>query len=114
MRMPRGSRTVMHGALMGIGLFCASVVWAAEGDVVLKRQGSEDSGVPPTVFPHWVHRIRYTCYACHPGLFEMAANSHPMTMDEIMAGKFCGVCHNGKVAWAVSAETCNRCHRAQP
>jgi c(7)-type cytochrome triheme protein len=87
----------------------ASPALGAEGDVVFKRQGSE-SETPPAVFPHWSHRIRYKCYACHPGLFKMQANSEPITMDEIMAGKSCGACHNGTVAWPVTFETCDRCH----
>ncbi len=88
--------------LVGIGL-------AVEGDVVFKREGGE-GGIPSTIFPHWFHRIRYKCYACHPTPFEMKAGANKITMDAIQEGKFCGACHNGKIAWAVTFETCNRCH----
>ncbi len=83
--------------------------WAVEGDIVFQRKG-EEGGIPPAVLPHWFHRIRYKCYACHPSITEMKAGANAITMDAIAAGKFCGACHNGKIAWAVAFETCNRCH----
>ncbi|MFQ5852115.1 MAG: cytochrome c3 family protein [Candidatus Binatia bacterium] len=86
-----------------------SVALAVEGDIVFKRPGGE-GGTPPAVFPHWVHRIRYKCYACHPGLFEMKAGANRVSMDAIQQGKFCGTCHNGQIAWAVTFESCHRCH----
>ena len=98
---------------IGLGLVLAGLyagsVCATDGDVVFKRAGPE-SETPPAVFPHWSHRIRYRCYACHPGLFTMQAGANPTTMDEIMAGKSCGACHNGTTAWPVTFETCTRCH----
>ncbi len=98
---------------LAAGLLMASLLVspavAVEGDVVFKREGGE-SGTPAAVFPHWIHRIRYKCYACHPGLFEMKAGVNKISMDAIQQDKFCGVCHNGKMAWGVTFETCNRCH----
>ena len=103
-------------ARVGGGLLIATLAGGAalavEGDVVFKRQGGE-AGTPPAVFPHWIHRIRYKCYACHPAPFEMKAGATPITMDAIQEGKFCGACHDGKIAWAVSFETWNRCHPAR-
>lgn len=83
---------------------------AVEGDVVFKRKDGGGGGIAPAVFPHWVHRIRYKCYACHPAPFEMKAGANNVSMVAIQEGKFCGACHNGKIAWAVSFETCNQCH----
>ncbi len=86
---------------------------AVLGDIVFKPK-EPGRGVAPTVFPHWVHRIRYKCYAaCHPALFEMKAGANPMTMDAMREGKFCGACHDGKTAWGIGFDTCNRCHRGQ-
>ena len=65
----------------------AALAAAAEGDVVFKREGGE-GGIAPTVFPHWVHRIRYKCYACHPTIFEMRAGANKVSMDAIQEGKF--------------------------
>ncbi|MBI2997564.1 MAG: cytochrome c3 family protein [Deltaproteobacteria bacterium] len=94
-----------EGLLTGVAL-------AVEGDIVFKREGGA-GGVPVTVFPHWIHRIRYKCYACHPALFEMKAGANKISMEEIQQGKFCGACHNGKAAWGISFESCNRCHVGQ-
>ena len=103
-----GFRSLLLVFLFLTGLLVGAAL-AVEGDIVFKRQGGE-GGVPATIFPHWFHRIRYKCYACHPTPFEMKAGANKITMDTIQEGKFCGVCHNGKVAWAASFETCNRCH----
>ena len=82
---------------------------AVEGDVVMKRS-VENSMLPPAVFSHWFHRIRYKCYACHPTLFKMKRGAE-MTMDDITEkGKYCGACHNGTIAWSVSFENCKKCH----
>jgi c(7)-type cytochrome triheme protein len=89
----------------------ASAAFAVDGDVVMKRAG-DAPGIPPAVFPHWIHRIRYRCYACHERLFKMAKGANAVTMDAIGQGKFCGACHDGKTAWASSFETCSRCHVA--
>lgn len=84
-------------------------LFAVMGDIVFKVE-NEARGTPPAVFPHWVHRIRYKCYACHPVLFEMKAGAHSVTMEEMTAGQSCGTCHDGETAWGIGFDTCNRCH----
>jgi c(7)-type cytochrome triheme protein len=86
---------------------------AVDGDIVFKRKPGEGGETPPAVFPHWAHRIRFKCYACHPSIVEMKAGANAITMDAISGGKFCGVCHNGKIAWEVGFNTCPRCHVEQ-
>lgn len=77
-------------------------------DVVLNRL-SEKSGMRPVVFPHWFHRIRFRCKVCHSELgFKMRAGANVVQMNDIINGKFCGMCHNGQVAW--SADRCDLCH----
>ncbi len=79
------------------------------GDVVYSRAtGTQE--FPPAYFPHWVHRIKYKCYACHDGLFPMRHTANP-TMDSMSKGESCGVCHNGKLAFGV--DMCQRCHVRQ-
>ncbi len=107
--MPRFVRFVAGLLIAG---FLAGAALAVEGDIVFKREGGE-GGTPLAVFPHWFHRIRYKCYACHDAIFKMKRGADDVTMDAIAAGKFCGACHDGKTAWAVSFETCNRCHTGQ-
>ncbi len=94
--------------LCGISLATGSA-FAVDGDVALLRKG-QDTELPPAVFPHWTHRIRYTCSACHPDPFTMQAGSSTITMEAIAGGEFCGRCHNGTTTWGVAIETCNRCH----
>jgi len=68
---------------------------------------------PPAVFPHWRHRIRFKCSACHPQIFEMKKGANNITMNAIREGKFCAECHNGNVAFEVSFQSCYRCHKPQ-
>ena len=87
----------------------AKSLFAVMGDIVFQVD-DESRGTPPAVFPHWAHRIRYKCYACHPVLFEMKAGAHTVTMEEMNTGQSCGACHNGETAWGIGFDTCNRCH----
>lgn len=65
---------------------------------------------PPSIFPHWIHRINYRCDACHNKLFEMKTGTTPINKDLMKEGKVCAVCHNGKQAFDDGFENCNRCH----
>ncbi len=86
----------------------APVVQAEYADVILNKR-SEREGMRPVIFPHWFHRIRFRCKVCHHELgFEMRAGANDMTMEQITEGKFCGMCHDGEVAWSV--ENCDLCH----
>jgi c(7)-type cytochrome triheme protein len=85
---------------------------AEYGDVVLNRY-AEREGMRPVIFPHWFHRIRYRCKVCHGELgFEMRAGGNDVLMSDIIEGRFCGMCHNGEIAW--SAENCDLCHAGKP
>jgi c(7)-type cytochrome triheme protein len=81
---------------------------AEYGDVIL-NQRSDREGVRPVVFPHWFHRIRYRCKVCHQELgFKMRAGANDVSMIDIIDGKFCGMCHNNRIAWG--PERCELCH----
>lgn len=84
----------------------------APGDLRFERNSeAEDSAAfPPSIFPHWVHRIHYRCDACHDSLYEMKSGSAEITMDMISAGESCGSCHNGEKAFASGVASCGRCH----
>lgn len=82
------------------------------GDVVLNNY-SDEAAVNPVVFPHWFHRIRYTCKACHADLnIKMEAGANKIKMSDIMEGQFCGSCHDGETAWSI--ENCELCHSGKP
>ena len=85
---------------------------AEYGDVVINNY-SDEAGMPPPVFPHWFHRIRFQCNVCHADLgFEFKAGGNDITMLKIFDGEFCGACHNGEIAWSV--ENCTLCHTGKP
>lgn len=83
------------------------------GDLVFERKVPGTADVAPAIFPHWVHRVQFKCYACHNDRigFTMEAGAAPVTMDAIEEGKYCGACHKGKPAFGVNFDTCVRCHR---
>ena len=84
---------------------------AEYGDVVLNNF-SDEINFRPVVFPHWFHRIRYTCKVCHDDLeFKFKAGGNNIKMSDILNGRYCGACHNGKIAWDI--ENCDLCHTAE-
>lgn len=110
-RCRRGLQARWLFQLLCFGMMTAPAI-AEYGDVVL-NQRSEREGVRPVVFPHWFHRIRYRCSACHTELgFKMRAGANQVLMRDISNGQFCGACHNGQLAWG--AERCDLCHSGKP
>lgn len=112
-RCPGFAVTVLSGCLTGVACMLPFADASAEyGDVVLNKRSSKE-GVRPVVFPHWFHRIRFRCKVCHHELgFRMRAGANDVLMADIVDGKFCGMCHNGQIAW--SAERCDLCHSGLP
>ena len=92
--------------LLTLGL--AAPAQAEYGDVVLNKR-AEREGMKPVVFPHWFHRIRFRCKVCHYELgFKMRAGANEVLMSDILDGKFCGMCHNDRIAWG--PDRCDLCH----
>ena len=97
--------------LLALGLLLALPAAAEYGDVLIDRQSTKE-GMRAVVFPHWFHRIRFRCKVCHSELgFKMRAGANLVQMNDIINGKFCGMCHNGQVAWA--PDRCDLCHSAK-
>ena len=68
----------------------------------------KDTGEMPWVkFPHSAHTQWLACSNCHPNIFVMKQGANNPSMDGILAGEFCGRCHD-KVAFALWV--CERCH----
>ena len=110
--MSRLARVLLLALGMAAGSAMMTPAAAEYGDVVIDRL-STGSGVRAVVFPHWFHRIRYRCKVCHSELgFKMRAGANLVQMNDIINGKFCGMCHNGQVAWA--PDRCDLCHSARP
>ena len=111
--MKRNRHFLLAGLLLAMSTVALSANNPVVGDILFERKVKGSDEIAPSVFPHWVHRVKYKCYACHNDKvgFKLLAGSTPITMDAIEDGKFCGECHKGKPAFAVNFETCNRCHR---
>lgn len=71
------------------------------------------TGISTVVFDGGVHAEKgFKCNDCHPDPFMMKKGYSKMKMVEIIQGKYCGRCHDGRKAFASNkAETCARCHR---
>ncbi len=88
------------------------------GNVVIANYAARvDSD--PVVFPHWLHRAKYTCRLCHVDLgFAMTAGETGITDKDNQNGLYCGACHNGTEAFAQeetakkgeTIQHCDRCH----
>lgn len=106
----RWALLVAVGGIGAGGLIAAgsiSEVGAEYGDIVMNRE-AEKAEMPPVIFPHWFHRIRFKCRVCHDDIFVMKAGANDVTMIKIIKGEYCGKCHNGRIAWAPLY--CDRCH----
>lgn len=119
MRIPKHKT---RGIWAGIGVVVMMVILSAViatpevqaeyGDVVLNNY-SDKAGMRPVVFPHWFHRVRFRCKACHADLgIKFKAGGNEINMVKIIDGQYCGACHNSKVAWGV--ESCDLCHSGKP
>jgi c(7)-type cytochrome triheme protein len=113
--MPVKRHKLLRLLLSIFALWLAALCMPAQAeyaDVVLNRR-AEKEGVRPVIFPHWFHRIRFRCKVCHHELgFKMRAGSNDVTMVDIIDGKFCGMCHNDRIAWG--AANCDLCHSGLP
>ena len=63
--------------------------------------------MPKVVFPHDRHTAWLGCENCHDAIFIPEAGANDISMEMIIRGEKCGVCH-GKVAFPVSQ--CGKCH----
>jgi c(7)-type cytochrome triheme protein len=89
-------------------LVCSSLLWAAGGvkkrkplpydfGAVTMNNYTQQAGMAPVVFDHWVHRKNFTCRVCHVDVgFGMTANSTKVRAADNAKGYFCGSCHNGR------------------
>ena len=106
------SRWLLLLAVLASGLAGVQLARAEFGDVVINNY-SDPAGMRPAVFPHWFHRIRFSCKVCHADLgFKFKAGGNEINMVKIIDGQYCGACHNGTIAWSV--DNCDLCHSAKP
>jgi len=72
-------------------------------DIIMKRTQL----MPWVLFPHSSHTAWLDCTNCHDGIFTPRAGANGITMNAVLAGEYCGVCH-GKVSFSLFV--CERCH----
>ena len=92
-------------------LFASTSIVLAVGNK--KTIEFDKSAMGTVVFDGSVHKeAGLKCKECHnKGMFpKMKQGTVSITMEEIYAGKLCGVCHNGQRAFEAKAN-CNRCHK---
>jgi c(7)-type cytochrome triheme protein len=63
--------------------------------------------MPYVRFPHLQHTRWLDCSNCHPKIFIPRRGANALSMNEVLRGRFCGVCHD-KVAFSLFV--CERCH----
>lgn len=84
-------------------VFPESRVRVYEGEVMLNLKG----GTPLVKFPHRQHTLWLDCSNCHEHLFKSQAGANRLSMERILQGEQCGVCH-GAVSFPLTQ--CQRCH----
>jgi c(7)-type cytochrome triheme protein len=84
-------------------VFPETNVRVRDTDVLLNLTGS----TPIVRFPHRAHTLWLDCSNCHDQLFKAEAGANKFSMERILSGEQCGVCH-GAVAFPLTE--CSRCH----
>ena len=74
-----------------------------ESEVLLNLNGS----TAIVKFPHRQHTLWLDCSNCHEHLFKARAGANRFSMERILQGEQCGVCH-GAVSFPLTQ--CQRCH----
>ncbi len=95
--------------LVVVMFLSVSVAWAVPSGKTLEFSNSPQGSVN---FDGKLHKdAGNKCKDCHnKEMFpKMKQGTVAITMDEIYAGKLCGVCHNGERAFSAQGN-CNRCH----
>jgi len=72
-------------------------------DIVMKNT----KDMPYVRFPHLQHTKWLDCSNCHPNIFLPQEHANDISMNKVLRGEYCGVCHD-KVAFSLF--TCERCH----
>jgi len=72
-------------------------------DILMNLKG----GTAIVRFPHRPHTLWLDCSNCHEQPFKSEAGANKLSMEQMLQGEQCGVCH-GAVAFPLTE--CSRCH----
>jgi len=79
------------------------------GELILDRRAMQLNS-KPVRFSHGKHRKKFTCGVCHTELeFSLELDGTEITRADYLDGRYCGACHNGKIAFSTEF-ACNACH----
>jgi c(7)-type cytochrome triheme protein len=87
--------------------------FSVKGDCDKCHKGTKEITfkAPDALFSHKFHIGMFKCADCHSAIFTGGAGAVRHTMAEMMKGKSCGACHDGKTAFTVSG-SCDKCHKS--
>ena len=95
--------------VVGLCALGGSVALGAAFPAVLRipRNNSGAAIPPPALFSHRGH-ASVACNGCHPSVFPQAPVG--FTHQQMREGQFCGHCHDGRTAFAITGAACSGCH----
>lgn len=97
---------IFAGILFALGFAATDIQAAKPGKVVFTPAGAD-----PVTFDHETHKAM-KCNECHTKIFKMKKGNFKMNKEDHAKGVFCGVCHDGKKAFAQTTEAdCSKCHK---
>jgi c(7)-type cytochrome triheme protein len=100
----RWVRALEEGAINPrTSIFPETAVRLREDEIIVAKYGS----MPAVVFPHRQHTLWLDCSNCHEKLFVSKAGANKLSMQRILDGEQCGLCH-GAVSFPLTE--CLRCH----
>ena len=99
----------MAGAVLAVGVHATGQQPRMPPDLAYSKGEGSPGRV---VFSHQFHvAVSEKCTACHIKLFRMLKPTRQVTHAEMEAGRSCGGCHNGQMAFGpTDAAGCTRCH----
>jgi c(7)-type cytochrome triheme protein len=104
---------VKDGARLSVAVALLAVAGAAMAAAypatlrLPRREPNRAPAVPNALFSHRGHAAM-GCQACHPTIFPQGRVT--FTHEDMKAGKYCGACHDGGVAFAIAGTACGGCH----
>lgn len=107
---PHHARAFAQGFALAALLVCGGVALGAAFPATVRlprRDPKHAPGVPAALFSHRGHAAM-GCQVCHPSVFPQAPVA--FTHEEMKAGRYCGTCHDGGVAFAIAGAACGGCH----
>jgi len=115
----------LEGTMQGCGWRAKATCMAGVVLILAGHAAAEQLRLPPdltyskaegspgkVIFSHQFHTaVADKCTVCHVKLFRMLRPTRQVTHADMEAGKSCGACHNGQMAFGPTDPAgCTRCH----